>query len=221
MISNRLNHQIEVFSEALLQHPLMLAARSGSVTPQVVAKYLSSIHYLVQHTPPHLALACESARRAALPALARFYSEKLSEEVGHDEWAEEDLALLSARFQFEAKVLPSPAIVGLVRDLEALIERDPTAYLAYILFSEYLTVLVGPLWVSTLQERCGVPAAALSVISRHAEADREHVSEGRRFIDALAPATAEPRLVAAVDSAISRIVAFCDELELELRERAA
>jgi len=182
---------------------------------------LASVLYLVRHTPLHLALARDVATRSGQRELAAFFDDKLAGEAGHDVWAENDLTALSRRFLLEAEVAPASAIVALVRDLEALIRRDPAAYLPYIFFAEYVTVLVGPFWVSMLDERCGVPAQTLSVVSQHAELDREHIREGREAIDRLLASTQEPALLATLALSMRHFTAFCDELLLQQGERAA
>ena len=78
-----------------------------------------------------------------------------------------------------------PAIDELVTYLLDVIDARPVRYVAYILFVEYLTVLIGPEWINALADHCGIPRQAMSVISRHADLDKEHAAEGLHTLDAL------------------------------------
>ena len=99
-----------------------------------------------------------------------------------------------------------------VRDLERAIVARPASYLAYILFAEYITVLMGPVWVDALREHCAVPAEALSVVSRHADLDREHVAECVSEFDALLAPSDAPGAFETLAMSMAHFEAFCDEL---------
>ena len=161
-----------------------------------------------------LSLARDSAEQWGDLELRRFFQHKLGEEHGHDQWAESDLKEMGAHFGSSVGATREPcrAILALVRDLERAIRVAPASYLAYILFAEYITVLMGPVWVDALREHCGVPADALSVVSRHAELDREHVAECVAEFDALLAASDAPRAFDTLRVAMSHFEAFCDEL---------
>ncbi len=98
----------------------------------------------------------------------------------------------------------------------------PHLYLAYILFAEYLTVKLGPEWVAALDGRCGVPASALTVATKHIELDQHHVQEGCDEIDALAvdPALPGP-LLEMLHESMRHFSAFCDDLYDDACDSAA
>jgi pyrroloquinoline quinone (PQQ) biosynthesis protein C len=214
MLTQTLQLEIEACAARLHAHPLLAAAKRGAVPPETVAKYLSSVLYLVRHTPPHLVLARKSAEQLGERELARFFQHKLGEEHGHDRWAESDLREMGTHFGASVGATREPcrAILALVRDLERAIRVAPASYLAYILFAEYITVLMGPVWVGALREHCGVPAEALSVVSRHADLDREHVAECVAEFDDLLATSDAPRALETLRVAMAHFEAFCDEL---------
>jgi hypothetical protein len=223
MIVTLLTDRIEQFAGRIAAHRLLVQAQGGRVTPRCVARYLSSAHFLIRHTVPNLELAAEAAERRGLRELGAFYRQKTGEERGHELWARSDLSELSRRFGLNEAPGPCRAIEGLVAELEVTIVRDPASYLAYILFAEYFTVLMGPVWVRALAERCGVPPGALTVVSRHVDLDREHVAECRRQMEELVGFGDEQGLERMLAMAMARFVEFCDELAAELPrdERAA
>jgi hypothetical protein len=167
------------------RNPLYLAAAEGRFTPEMVRKYLVDIRHLVRHTPAHLERARARSLALGEHALVEHYAAKHAEEQGHDRWADQDLERLRDGFGSAPRDDHALGLLGLLSVLEATIDRDPALYLAYILFAEYLIVLLGPTWLELIEERCGIPRSMFTIIGNHVELDREHTVEGLEAIDAL------------------------------------
>jgi hypothetical protein len=214
MISAVLLRDIETYAANFqVANPLLRRARNGEVTYATAERYLASIRYLLEHTPQFLALARARARATGQFELATYFDLKLGEEAGHVEWAEADLERLSALSGVTGPRRPARAVVELMRVVREAIEDDPLLYLPYILFSEYFTVLMGPEWLSVLQERCGIPVAAMTAVSRHVELDKHHVKDGCREIDSLTRDQSDHApLRAVLSNTMRQFSAFCDEL---------
>lgn len=186
MIADALKSDVERYAAEMdRKNGLYVGALTGQLTPARVSYYLHNVKHLIGRTQTHLARARERSIELGELSLAEFYATKQVEEHGHDRWAESDLGRVRDAFGVHADENVSPGLLGLLRFLEDTIERDPMAYLAYAFFAEYLVVLLGPAWLELLEERCGVPASMMSVISKHADLDREHTSENMAVIDAL------------------------------------
>lgn len=186
MIGDALRLEVERYaSRARRTNALYTRAREGSVLPRHVAAYLTGIHYLILHTPVHLNLAKARAAERGDVELARHYAHKLGEESGHHVWAESDMEHLAETSVDATCSGVHQSVKDMVQYVEAVINEDPSLYLAYILFMEYVTVILGPEWIDLLESRCGVPRASMSVIDNHATLDRGHVDEGLAVIDAL------------------------------------
>jgi hypothetical protein len=184
MIAEILRRDIDTYADDLRKSPLLIAARNGSVTPKMVGSYLASVQVLLEHTPVHLRYARERADQLGLSRLVAFFDEKMQEEQDHDRWAAGDQERLAESFGTLARQKPLPSIRRVLENTERAIERSPYEYLAYILFAEYLTVVLGPEWVQALVD-CGVPREALSAITQHAELDKDHVVDDCHVIDSL------------------------------------
>jgi hypothetical protein len=185
MIASALRIEIDRYAMNARQvNPLYRAANAGSFTTANLRSYLVNIHRLVCHTPIHLVQARDRARDLGDERLAVHFENKRLEEQGHDAWAERDLARTSTTSTF-----PPPQIVSSMNDLleylRNTIDRDPVLYLAYVLFAEYVTVLVGDEWLGLLETNCGIPRSGVSVVGNHVELDREHVEHALDEIDAL------------------------------------
>jgi hypothetical protein len=213
MITDTLKTDIEAYAEHMRQSSLLQLARQGKVRPDTVAAYLGSILHLIRHTPIYLELARERAAALGEHELAAFYAHKALEETGHDEWARNDVANVERTFCVAAPAGPLPAVTSLIAYLREAIEDDPARYLAYILFAEYFTVLVGPDWLAALHGACGVPTSAVTVVSRHVQLDQLHVAAGLAEIDALVrdPKRLTP-LRETLHQSMHYFAGFCDEL---------
>lgn len=185
MIGNALRVDIERFAAGRIRKsPLFKMAEDGLITRACLREYLENIHYLVSCTPPCLERAAERAREQGQVALEAHFRNKLKEETGHDVWAERDIASV-ADSSTRLQTRPTAGMEAMVAHVRATIEREPLLYLAYILFAEHFTVVIGPEWIRLLEERCGIPSSSLSVVTNHVELDVEHVEHALDEIDDL------------------------------------
>lgn len=211
MVARELVVDIESYAARMDRtNALFTWAQSGRLTPAVLSNYLFNMRILVQHGPEHLARAHRSALRHGELALAAHYAEKREEELGHHEWAENDLGLVEARFGARPHGRPCPGLLQLLRFIEDTIDRDPRLYLAYLLLAEYLVVLRVDEWLALLEARCGIPKEMVSILGAHAELDRHHTAEGIEVIERFAsdPALRAPMREVVAD-ALEHFEAFC------------
>jgi hypothetical protein len=227
MIGDALRVDIERYAARMPhENPLYYRAAGGTLSAEHLARYLKSVHVLVQHTPIHLDRAIRRAEALSEPTLVAHFRHKLEEEVGHDAWAERDLRHISRAGAVGIPAAAHPGLVALLRFLERIIDADPRLYLAYILFSEYLIVLLGPEWLDLLESRCGIPKTSMTVIGNHAELDREHAAEAFESIDAL---VGDPKMLgpmrAVLRESMALFDAFCvsviEDADVALRRAAA
>jgi hypothetical protein len=184
MIGNALKLEIEFCARRVrMGNVFMLRAAAGAVCPEDIERYLASLEYLFRNTTTCLSRAHARAIAEGDTELAAFFLDKQEEERGHDGWARHDLSVLRRSFATPHHVKPVPGIVQLVEFVEATIDHDPRHYLAYMLWAEYLTVLVGAEFVGYLIERNGIPERALTSVTNHVKLDADHVEEDLEVID--------------------------------------
>jgi hypothetical protein len=216
MISAILRTHIEIYTERLrLSAPLLELARHGRLTPDMILAYQTSLQYLVGYTGPHLERARVRSRELGRTELEAFFSRKIVEEAGHDSWAQNDVSYTMRLFDTCQNAGPKPALLELVEFLSRTIEDDPMRYLAYILFTEYFTVLIGPEWLMLLEKCCGVPRRALTLVERHIELDKQHVAEGLREVDALVP---DSQYLPLLEDTLFRSMAYLERFYEQLCE---
>ena len=222
MIANALRVEIERYAAKMPRsNPLFYKAVDGTFTPVRMTVYLANVHHLVCHTPIFLVRARNRARQLGDACLAEHYEHKFGEEQGHDAWADRDIERMSAMSTVPVKRDVLPSIRDLVGFLATTIDEDPTLYLSYILFAEYLIVLLGPEWLRMLEERCGIPRSSMTVIGNHIELDREHVEEALDQIDDLVGDPGKlPRMREVLLEVLAHFDRFCAEVTEETAQGA-
>ncbi|MBX3260361.1 MAG: hypothetical protein KIS78_08240 [Labilithrix sp.] len=220
MIADALRADIETFAKTKSRQNLLFQmAEGGNVDAVCIRAYLTNLHYLLRHTPICLVRARKLALARGDHELAEHFKHKLVEEAGHFRWAEDDLASLPTSVEASPGVLPS--MERHVAFVVETIDEDPTLFLAYILFGEYFTVVVGPEWLRLLEERCGIPRSSMTVIDKHIEIDRGHVEEALDSIDDLVgDPRMLPRMREVLRDSMDHFYAFCTELA-EVHGRAS
>ncbi len=214
MISSELKQRIDEYASRLdATSELLELARAGALRVETVALYLVSIRHLVRQTPVHLAVARQRALALGSPELAHYFDQKLAEETGHDRWADADLTEIRTRFGVTPAGAPLQPMQDLVDFITALVRSEPESYLAYILFAEYFTVVIGPVWIEALTRHCGIPRGAMTVIGQHVELDKHHVLAGCAEIDQL---VRDPDSAARLHIALTATMRHYDDFILEL-----
>jgi len=199
MFATTLQREIERHAlDMRVTNPFFAQAAAGTITPQTVARYLAGLRFMLRLTPSYFSRARDLSREKGYEAAMTCFAGKLAEEQGHDLWAEQDIQHIRLRFELGDDPEPVEAIFELSDYLWAMIERDPRLFLAYSLWAEYITVLMGGEFVSHLVERCGIPKAATSAIANHVELDREHAVAGFAALDTLVDETLLPALLTSV-----------------------
>lgn len=214
MIGHALRFEIERYADRFCKEKsAFLLAAEGRLDHAAVARYLVSLEYSVRSTPRMLALAKQRALLQGDLELAKHYTRKDEEEAGHHVWAANDIHVLKQTKGADHLGGPATAILELIAYLESAIQKDPYHYLAYMLFAEYFTVLVGGAFLQNLVERCGVPANALTCVAKHVELDAEHTEDGIEAIDRL---VVDPRQLEPMRQVVRTTMQFFDRFSDEI-----
>jgi hypothetical protein len=199
---------IERWASRRESRSLFKLAASGQLTKDMVTRYIGNVTWTVGFTPTHLCMAREEARARGDEALARHFEHKLGEEEGHAAWGEADLDSLSREVASPVAPAITPAFRALAKWIETTISEDPSLYLPYIAFTEYVTVLLGPGLLQDIEDKCGVPMSSMSIVANHVELDREHAEEGFGVMDDLC---GDPRKLAPMRASLAAVLALFDE----------
>ena len=207
-----LKSTIEAWTEALWRRSeLVQLTRRGALPERALALYLESLRFLFHHSQRNLVAAQLRARTLEHDRLAAIFGAKAAEEVGHDQWASQDLSRLApSAVQGVQPTENSRKLVALQQELIA--EHHPLCFLAYSLWAEYMTVRLGDAWLDALASN-GYARSAVTAVAKHVDADREHAAQGFSLLDQLWDGQPERALIlSAVERAQALFAAMCEEI---------
>lgn len=207
MIGDALRTDIEAYAARRHQNPVFSMAERGTLTSEMMRRYIGCVHYMIRRTPVHLTRARERALELGDARLAAHFEQKLEEERGHDAWSAQDLASLAQMTSAPVEGDVPAAAMALGAYVEERIEEDPVLHLAYMAFAEYLTVILAPEWLGLLETRCGIPRTSVTVIDNHLELDRAHAEEAFCLADDL---VGDPRKLGRMREALAGAIRFYD-----------
>lgn len=171
--------------QELLHNPIFRETRLGHLTESHLGFYHFNLKYIMAKTPGHLKLAAQMAAELGELDCAESFQKRIPEEMGHDLWAAQDLASLNLNPAVKARLHVLPAIKKLNEFILTAIKADPLNYAVYALWAEYFTVLVVPPFVADLEKYCGISPQVMTVLTRHAEIDKDHVADDVAIINQL------------------------------------
>lgn len=166
------------FSSSLLSDTKFYSGslQSDQQSP-ALQRYLLGAKFLILQTKPNLLLAARESQRRNLGDLSNYFIEKISEEEGHEQWAEEDLLYLKKRTQLPDFEYTSDALEQMMAIVRDAITEEPRLYLAYIYLAEAITVQVGSVWIPEGTRAGHFRSDEVSVIAKHVVLDQDHVRE--------------------------------------------
>lgn len=215
MLAENLKREIDTYYMRLRQNSsLFRGASQGTLTPEAVHYYLENILHLLNHTEQHMTLAMKRSGELGLHSLKAFYSQKCSEEVGHEEWAKADIENIKKTFSIKTKPPISKDVTQLIRTIEDNIESHPELYLPYIFLAEYYTVIATHELISLLESRCGINRSMLTVFDKHLTLDKAHVEDDLRALNTLMGPSENTgdRHLKALKSYITLYESFCNSI---------
>ena len=195
---------VTLTQSALLRHkislvsPLMAQARASFMTHPRVADVLPEFwfttHCMIRASVPLMQAALERCRRAAsrdpvAARLADYFPDHIVEELEHDEWLLDDLAVLGYDRDALLRRLPPATVAAMVgSQYYWIFHYHPVALLGYITVMEGYPPSMEQ--VEFLVARTGFPREAFRTMIAHAEFDGDHNHALDELIDEL-PLTPE------------------------------
>ncbi len=176
--------RLEGLTSSLWLHPDLRAC-----LPEV----LLVLHDVARASVPLMAVTLAEARERAgdqvALGLAAYLERHIPEEEGHDTWFVEDLEVLGVDRSTVARRIARPSVARLIGAQHYWVRHaHPAALLGYLAVLEGSPPTAEGL--AGIQERTGVPSAALRTWLLHARLDPGHKADIDALIDAL-PMTAE------------------------------
>jgi hypothetical protein len=169
-----------------------LAYTSHPRFTEILPQYMYATHCMIRASVPLMRVAAEQCRQFSDPvakAIGSYFAKHIREEMHHDDWLLEDLAVLGYDPAELLKQPPSGWVAAMVGSQYYWIYHyHPVALLGYIAVMEGYPPTEEQ--VDSLVARTGYPHAAFRTMLRHAKLDPHHRDDLDRLLDSL-PLTPE------------------------------
>lgn len=148
---------------------------AGDISLNSYQQFLIQAYHHVKHTTP-LLMACGSRIPAEKEWLRNAIAEYIEEEVGHQEWILNDIAVTGLdkeAIRFGQPHITTELMVSYAYDTIARV--NPVAFFGMVLVLEGTSVAMASSAAEKLQKNLNLPDTAFSYLSSHGSLDLEHM----------------------------------------------
>lgn len=171
--------------ERLLDAPLVQAALSGQLNTSQYIAFLRQAYHHVRHTTP-LLMALGARISQTHPWLMSAVAEYIEEEIGHEQWILNDIAVAGGDPLAAAEAKPALATEAMVAYAYYLIDRDnPIGFFGMVHVLEGTSVRVASEAANRISESTGLPREAFTYLQSHGALDLEHVGHFEGLVNSL------------------------------------
>ena len=182
---DRLLAETETEREALLAIPFVRHGWKGELSLHSYLAFLAQAYHHVKHTTP-LLMACGSRVPHDREWLRDAMAEYVDEEVGHQEWILNDIAVCGGDPEVVRHEAPGAAAELMVAYAYHTIDRgNPVGFLGMVLVLEGTSVSVATDAADSLQRNLKLPKKAFSYLSSHGSLDLSHMDFYRKLVNRL------------------------------------
>jgi pyrroloquinoline quinone (PQQ) biosynthesis protein C len=171
--------------ERLLNAPLVQEALSGQLNVSQYIAFLRQAYHHVRHTTP-LLMALGARISQTHPWLMSAVAEYIEEEIGHEQWILNDIAVAGGDPLAAAEAKPALATEAMVAYAYYLIDRDnPIGFFGMVHVLEGTSVRVASEAANRISESTGLPPDAFTYLQSHGALDLEHVGHFEGLVNSL------------------------------------
>ena len=171
----RLQDETTSEREYLLTSPVIQQALAGELSLASYTSFLTQAYYHVKHTTPLL-----MAVGSRLPDSKEWVRDKIAhyieEEVGHQEWILNDIAVCGADAEAVRHGQPSFATEMMVSYIwDYVARKNPMGFFGMVFVLEGTSVNIATQAADGIREHLGLPQKAFSYLYSHGSLDLEHI----------------------------------------------
>jgi pyrroloquinoline quinone (PQQ) biosynthesis protein C len=171
--------------EALLAVPLIRNALQGCIAREQYLAFLTQAYHHVRHTVP-LLMACGSRLPQRLEWLRKAIAHYIDEEIGHEEWIQNDIAACGEDPDLVHRNGASLETRLMVAYAYDVIDRgNPVGFLGMVHVLEGTSVAVASAAADSIQEALALPDDGFTYLRSHGSLDLEHVNFFETLLDRL------------------------------------
>lgn len=171
----RLKSETELQRAYLLSAPIITNSLQGNIVLDDYVAFLCQAYHHVKHTTP-LLMACGSRLNGEKEWLRSAIAEYIEEELGHQEWALNDIATCGYDKEIVRHSKPHTSTELMVSYAYDMINRvNPLGFFGMVLVLEGTSVSIADHAASGIQTALALPDDAFSYLRSHGSLDQEHV----------------------------------------------
>jgi len=172
---NELITETEPERNAMLSIPFIQQGAAGVLSLESYQAFLGQAYHHVKHTVP-LLMACGGRLPERLEWLRVALGEYIEEEMGHQEWILNDLAVTGADKELVRAGVPSYETELMVSyAYDTIARNNPVGFFGMVLVLEGTSVALATHAAENIQKTLNLPKEAFSYLSSHGSLDVGHV----------------------------------------------
>jgi thiaminase len=169
----------------LLSIPFIRKGVAGELSLQSYLAFLDQAYHHVKHTIP-LLMACGAALPERLEWLRTAVGEYIEEEMGHQEWILDDIAVCGGDKEAVRHGTPHPATELMVAYAYDTIQRcNPAGFFGMVLVLEGTSVALATQAGERIGKALNLPKQAFSYLSSHGSLDISHMNFYEKLMNRL------------------------------------
>ena len=178
--------------EGILAVEPVRATLAGQLDPRLYVAYLTNVFHYAQHSARVIALA-GSRCVAANPPLAQYLFKHADEELGHEQWALDDLAALGVPAERVHASRPVPACAAMVGyEYYVAGHANPVGLFGWLYTLEAMgDELGGRIAQAAAPKLGGTGARGVKFLAGHGVADHDHTADLTKMISTHVTAPAD------------------------------
>lgn len=197
---DRLQSATEMARADFLHVPVVQRALAGDVSREEYLAFLGQAYHHVRHTVP-LLMACGSRLPESRAWLREAVAEYIEEELGHEQWILDDIAVAGGDPEMARDAHPLPATELMVAYAYHVIDRgNPVGFLGMVFVLEGMSVALASRAADAMRDQLKLPRSAFRYLFSHGSVDQDHV----RFLESLVNKLDQP--------ADQNVVVHCAEM---------
>jgi heme oxygenase len=171
----------------LFEAPVIAECFRGKVSRESYLAFLEQAYHHVRHTTP-LLMAVGSRLPERLAWLRRPVADYIGEEIGHEEWILDDIAVAGGDADAVRRGVPGlPAEIMVAYAYDLANRRNPAGFFGMVYVLEGTSVALALNAADIIQQSLGLPDQAFSYLRSHGTLDQEHTRYLAELVERMEP----------------------------------
>ncbi len=207
-LKNEIKRKVECFCDDFASSSILFEkAKANSLNIGVVTRYFAALEVLFKKNYEILESLVEN--KSLSEELRQYFLIKLKEEKNHDDWAKNDQVKIH-KIRHEKVSKPQEDVFRFIKFLDEYSKKNPEYFLVYIYVAEYSVTILGPKWMSFLEQLFEMKKSDATSLSNHITLDENHHGEALEMIEKIKLEASKKDLLSFLDKLLREYYGFFD-----------